>query len=88
MKKWTDFRVPLAHCPTCNHKLDAASNPEDDRPPAPGDATICIKCATVLIYLPDMSLRLATQEEINLCGRDMPQIVRAIKELHKTSDKG
>jgi len=86
MNKWTDFRVPAHNCPVCNHILDAASHPEHDKPPAPEDATICIKCATVLIYNADMSLRVAQQNEIDMCGPGMPEIIRAIKEIHKTKE--
>lgn len=53
-------------CPVCHHKLDAASNagPDDDTPPGPGDFTVCINCASVLVFSDDMTLRRPEAEDM------------------------
>ena len=44
-------RVPACACPHCGHELDAAFSTTGLRPrPKPGDVSVCIECAEVLIY--------------------------------------
>jgi hypothetical protein len=61
-----DHRVRPASCPHCEKVLDGALTwiGDDDRGPAPNDATVCINCGTILIYTDDLRLRLATALEI------------------------
>ena len=53
----SDMRFPLTACPMCNHQLDAATCTTGDHKPAPGDLTVCIECATILEFDPDLSVR-------------------------------
>jgi hypothetical protein len=58
-------RYKLTHCPSCGCKLSAATNADHQTaPPAPGDYNVCIGCAEVLVFQPDMSLRLATVTDL------------------------
>jgi hypothetical protein len=51
-------RLPAHPCPFCGHRLNAAGDPTDDSAvPTSGDVTVCIKCAEVLFYDTDMTLR-------------------------------
>ena len=59
-----DHRVPGSRCPLCGHKLDAAMGIDSDEPPDPGDYSVCINCASPLVYNDDLSLRLMTGQEL------------------------
>lgn len=52
-------------CPSCNERLDGASNAEEDEDiePKPRDITVCIYCGSLLIFNQDMSLRVGTIEQ-------------------------
>ena len=50
-------------CPKCGATLDAASGISGARHPKPGDMSICLYCAVVLVYEDAMTSRLMTAEE-------------------------
>jgi hypothetical protein len=50
-------QTPRTRCPYCGHKLNAAGLPSGDAAPAPGDYSVCIACAGVLIFGDDLALR-------------------------------
>lgn len=52
-------------CPTCDAQLDEAASVDGDFIPKPGDYTICVYCASYLIYKKNMSLRELTAIEIS-----------------------
>lgn len=52
-------RLPKVACPHCDHPLDAATRVGDNFRPKPGDITICLKCSEILVFQPDMTVRLA-----------------------------
>lgn len=54
-----DHRLPPQRCPLCDHRLDAASALDSDAAPTPGDLTVCISCASPLVFgpLPLLPLR-------------------------------
>ena len=66
-------------CPTCATILDDETYPDDmSRTASPGDLTICVYCASVLIFTEVLGLRLMTDKEM----AEMPEGQR--KELDKT----
>ena len=63
LKIWED------HCPVCGHILDGIreGSPEDGRKtscPNSGDLTICVYCASVLVFTELLELRIARDDEI------------------------
>lgn len=52
-------------CPNCTHILEEATGVTTDDAPKPGDVTLCIYCAAVLVFTDDMMVRLPTEEESN-----------------------
>lgn len=59
------FRFPVQRCPSCNSRLDAAGRATfANEPPDPGSVTICAYCFKWLTFNSDMSLRLATPQEL------------------------
>jgi len=56
-----DHEQPPSHCVYCLCELDAAYS-SSARPPQPGDVSICIECAGILIFTGD-GLRAPTMSE-------------------------
>ena len=42
--------MPATHCPACGMRLDAASAVIGDAKPRAGDLSICVYCATMLLW--------------------------------------
>lgn len=57
-------RLPVMKCPTCQHPMDAATRMLGQERPRPGDLSVCLKCAEVLVFQPDMSMRLALLNDL------------------------
>lgn len=53
-------------CPNCRSSLDAATATFSQKPlvPDPEDLTICLYCQKILIFNSDLSLRVATAEDL------------------------
>lgn len=78
-----DTHMPECRCPWCGHKLDSAmaADPADpDATPSPGDATVCISCAQILVFTPELTLRASMPGEIPMTPalRRAQQVVRAL----------
>lgn len=80
----TTTRYRAQPCPACGHKLDAASSVDHDARPRRGDISVCIMCASVLIFERKGRLRLATKHEAAECMDD-PRVnaaVQAVTSIH------
>jgi hypothetical protein len=80
-----DTRVPESLCPFCGQRLDSAiaadpANP--DAQPDPGDVTICISCAQILVFTDDLTLRASMPGEVEIT----PEIRRA-QEMVRRLDR-
>jgi hypothetical protein len=67
--KLRDTRTPKCRCPWCGHRLDAAMAADHDKPdaaPKPGDVSVCISCAQILVFADDLTLRASMPGEIEL----------------------
>jgi hypothetical protein len=53
-------RVPACECPVCGRTMDAATDVlSRDNVPEAGDLSVCLYCCTVLVFTPELKLRLA-----------------------------
>lgn len=63
-----EYVTPTDQCPFCSHSIDRAADlvvsAREDRPPRPGDLTLCLNCLTALEWNPEMRLQLF--DETNL----------------------
>lgn len=60
----TSTTVPTQHCPNCKSLLDAATDVTGAKAtPQAGDVTICLSCATVLLFEEGLTVRETTQED-------------------------
>lgn len=74
-------------CPTCKKVLDSTTGETDD--PQPGDWSICIKCATPLIFEENFTQRKASPEDIKdlrenneQSYRTLMMYMQTIKQMH------
>lgn len=78
MKRARTTRHKASPCLACGKKLDASTSTEGDHKPSPGDATVCLECAHLMMYADDMTLRELTDEEMIEIAGD-PRILQAMK---------
>lgn len=73
-------RLSSHSCPRCGHTMDCASGLSGDRPPGPGDISLCINCGGIALYTEDLQLREPTGgEEYEIRVSDSwPEIAHAI----------
>lgn len=59
-----DGRRIWARCPSCAYETDIHELP-DGHPatPGPGDLSICVRCAALAVFTPDLTLRQPTRRE-------------------------
>jgi hypothetical protein len=57
--------MPVTPCPYCNAPNNAATDPDgEDRPPRPGDVTICISCGEFLLFDADLRTVKPSEDEL------------------------
>lgn len=67
----TTTRTPVSLCPSCGKTLDAMTPAgNEDFRPGPGDVTVCLGCAAVLIVNHDLTVRPPTPVELNDLEKD------------------
>lgn len=82
-----DFDPAPPCCYNCGYTLDAATQIHGDRtPPAEGDISICIKCASIGIFADDRLLREPTCAEMDELQKseEWPKVVRAQELIRET----
>jgi hypothetical protein len=71
---------PTVKCPKCGHCLDAATSVEKENLlPKEGDLSVCIECASLLMYEEGYFLHLITEKELSELRMNNP---RAYDTLH------
>jgi hypothetical protein len=60
----TEFETPRVPCPACGRPLDRASNPDGTGAPEPGDITVCLRCATTLLFDATLGLKKPSDAEM------------------------
>lgn len=60
----TTTDLPWSLCPECGYRMDAATSMFDpDARPKPSDVALCLDCAALLVYEPNLTLRKMTDIE-------------------------
>lgn len=77
----TEHPVPLV-CPKCGVEMDvtAGLSTEGKVSPKPGDATLCVYCATYLCFMPGMVLRYLTDQEFERLPATQRALMKGMKE--------
>lgn len=69
------FDMPAQRCPVCSTRFECATKVMGGSGgPQQGSLTVCIDCASFLVFEADLSVRLATYDEI----ADLPSDVRTM----------
>jgi hypothetical protein len=84
-----ETRVAKSICPFCDYGIDAASSTHD-AVPSPGDVTVCLSCASILILTAEMTVRRPFYGEIAaLFATDKPlgdkvrRMQRAVRNIDR-----
>lgn len=83
---------PERTCPVCQMKLDAASHMTDRHAvPSEGDITICIGCASFLVFGPEFSLREMSVLEVGMLPDELrielQRMRRAVEKVNRAKKK-
>lgn len=70
-------------CPTCGSINDGATQAGGDatKQPQPNDLSVCAYCAAVCVYNVDLTLRLATADDLIEAGASDPFAMRMIYQI-------
>lgn len=89
MSEFKDHETPEQKCLACQHPLNRASSMVNDDAPVPGDVTLCIKCAHVMVFDENLKLREPREdEEVDIfTNREMQAIRDAIMSVEATDQR-
>jgi hypothetical protein len=80
-----DYEMPNQPCPRCGYPLDMAGSFPDDgsgeRPPEPGDSTVCIGCAALLTFDAEMHLCEFTAEQLEALPIDDLMMLMQVRAM-------
>lgn len=81
-------RTKPTNCPYCNHNLEALSDLDDKHVPSPGDVSVCINCANILVITKGLGVRIPTPEELNFFESDsymkkIQYLIRTVVRIEK-----
>jgi hypothetical protein len=86
----TTTRLPPTSCPYCDGLLDAASAFESSAKPKPGNLTVCIYCAKVVVFAEGLGLRRPEPGELEAAYAARPGLekyldraARAVRSLDR-----
>ena len=74
--------MPTSSCPYCQYILDGHLSiyPDDrDAIPSPGDVTVCISCASILVFDETLRVRAPRKGEVEVTP-DLRRIQAAVRE--------
>ena len=57
------YVTPKTRCPVCRHRFDRASTILRHAAPREGDITICIGCASILVFTQGLQVRVPRADE-------------------------
>jgi hypothetical protein len=82
--------MPETRCPVCHWRLNGASSDGMSKPPKPGDFSVCINCASLLVFSRKLTLRpMQSRDWSRLKPGERDALVRyqqAIRNVHRMRD--
>ena len=73
--------LPEHRCPVCGYEMDAATGVLDLSRPLPGDLSICLNCAEVLEFTPDMQVKRATLKKLMAAPADVRELIGRVQAV-------
>lgn len=62
--------VPDTTCPVCSKPLNGATGVDTTASPVEGSVSVCLHCASVLVFNSDLSLRQMTEQEMGTLSQE------------------
>lgn len=85
------FAMPESTCPHCQLSLNRCTDPSGLDSPNPGDVSICICCAGLLKYGPNLELQKLEEIELNKMATENPdgflQLMRIRSAVEAVKDE-
>lgn len=80
----SNHRTIPCPCPYCHNPLSAVGQLDNGAKPFPGDFSVCITCAGVLVFCDDLTVRKPTQEERDIAEKSVAvfNTQYSIRRLH------
>ncbi|HEV8502965.1 MAG TPA: hypothetical protein VGR63_15425, partial [Casimicrobiaceae bacterium] len=75
--------MPPSMCPRCGRLADGAMEMGGDRPPQPGDLTVCINCVGVSSYDARLQLVRVDAPELAAMEREQPGLAQRIRKAQR-----
>jgi hypothetical protein len=75
--------IPRQYCPACLTELNRATHPTRRVAPKPGDLNVCIECASVCMYDPDLTLRALDAAECQALEASDPKAWRDVVRFQR-----
>jgi hypothetical protein len=79
--------LPTCRCPYCEHRFDAATSIGSDAVPKPGDLTLCISCASPLVFTATLTARKPLPGEIPSDHPILDMAMQIIRQMDRTDMK-
>jgi hypothetical protein len=73
------YRTQESKCPTCGHRIDAASCGEGRQPRA-GDLSVCLYCGQPLEFGEDLQLKVLSEETLKTLPPELQAKIVAIRK--------
>ncbi len=77
--------TPPSKCPRCGYKFDRASGAFGDYAPRERDLTACMMCGLLMVFNADLTVHIATDQEIQSLGpeerRQVFLLMRSIRKM-------
>ncbi len=75
--------VPLSTCPACKYEMDMATSVQGEATPTPGSYSICINCATILVFDDTLRVQIPSHEEMQDAPPEIWFIQREVEKVAK-----
>lgn len=79
-------RMPEAHCPTCDEKLDAVTSIDADGMPERGDISLCAYCGEILEFDDNMQLIVITEEAWEITPQHTKNEIIKVQQIVRSKD--
>jgi hypothetical protein len=78
-----DHRLSQTQCPWCETPLDSVFDPDERAAPKPGDLTVCIQCASLLMLDENLIPQKISEDERRQILLDQPDLVETLDQMQR-----
>lgn len=86
MGDFVTYRLQKAQCPWCEHRLDAAIRTDgEEGSPKPGDLTVCLACASLLMFDQGLIPQKVSEDERRKILLEQPDLVETLASAERAA---